>query len=100
MPENKMPVLFIGHGSPMNAIEDNEFSNSWHELAATLPKPKAIVCISAHWETNGVYVTASEHPETIHDFGGFPQALFNVSYNASGSTEIAKRIVDLVKISA
>jgi 4,5-DOPA dioxygenase extradiol len=93
----KTPVLFIGHGSPMNAIEDNEFRRGWQNLAASLPKPKAILCISAHWETDGVFVTASEQPETIHDFYGFPQALFDVRYNAPGSPELAKRITRLVK---
>jgi 4,5-DOPA dioxygenase extradiol len=94
---NKMPVLFIGHGSPMNAIEDNKFNRGWSELARKLPKPKAILCISAHWETNGVFVTAAEKPETIHDFGGFPQALFDVQYKAPGSPELARRVVELVK---
>lgn len=98
MPKTIMPVLFIGHGSPMNAIEDNEWSRGWRELARKLPKPKAILCISAHWETNGVFVTASKNPTTIHDFGGFPQALFNVSYNAPGSPELAQRIASLVKL--
>ncbi|MDP4187836.1 MAG: class III extradiol ring-cleavage dioxygenase, partial [Bacteroidota bacterium] len=68
-----MPLLFLGHGSPMNAIEENEFVKGWREIAGKLPRPKAILCISAHWETNGTYVTAMEKPETIHDFGGFPR---------------------------
>jgi 4,5-DOPA dioxygenase extradiol len=88
----KMPVLFIGHGSPMNAIEDNEFSQSWKKLGEKLPKPTAIVCISAHWETKGTFVTAMPKPQTIHDFGGFPQALFDVQYPASGNPELAKEI--------
>ncbi len=81
----KMPVLFVGHGSPMNAIEQNEYSKSWQELGKKLPKPVAILCISAHWETKGTFVTAMNQPPTIHDFGGFPQALFDAQYPAPGS---------------
>jgi len=84
-----MPSLFIGHGSPMNAIELNEFSLQWQKLGKELPKPKMILCISAHWETKGTFVTATPKPETIHDFGGFPQALFDVQYPAPGSKEWA-----------
>jgi 4,5-DOPA dioxygenase extradiol len=86
----KMPVLFVGHGSPMNAIEDNEFSKGWEQIGSTLARPNAIICISAHWETRGTYVTAMKHPKTIHDFGGFPKALFDVQYPAPGSPETAK----------
>ncbi len=92
----KMPVLFVGHGSPMNAIERNNFYRSWFELGRKLPKPKAVLCISAHWETRGVFVTASGKPETIHDFYGFPKALFDLQYPAPGDPLLAQRIAGLI----
>lgn len=94
--DEKMPVLFIGHGSPMNGIENNEFSQQWEKIGKEL-KPKAVLVVSAHWLTNGTHITAMDHPKTIHDFGGFPQELFEVQYPAPGDVQLAKETKDLIK---
>lgn len=95
--DQKMPVLFVGHGNPMNAIEDNEYSRAWAEVGKSLPQPNAILCISAHWETIGTQVTGKDKPRTIHDFGGFPRELFEFQYPAPGSIELAYLTKDTVK---
>jgi len=91
------PVLFIGHGSPMNAIDDNEFSKTWTSLGQQIPVPKAVLVISAHWLTKGTHITAMEQPRTIHDFGGFPDALFEVKYPAPGNPVLARETAALIK---
>ena len=92
-----MPVLFIGHGSPMNGIEHNEFSDSWAKLAKEIPLPKAILVISAHWLSRGTKITAMDFPETLHDFGGFPKKLFEVRYPAPGNPELAKETAAIIQ---
>lgn len=93
---DKMPVLFVGHGNPMNAITDNIYRKSWTEMGQQLPVPKAILCISAHWLTRGTAVTMTDHPQTIHDFGGFPQELFQQQYPAPGAVDYAKMTIEKV----
>ncbi|SFZ89956.1 4,5-DOPA dioxygenase extradiol [Flaviramulus basaltis] len=93
----RMPVLFLGHGSPMNGIEENQFTKGFQNISKTLPTPSAIVCISAHWYTKGTKVTAMELPKTIHDFGGFPQELYEQQYPAKGNPDLAKETKNLLK---
>ena len=94
---SKMPLLFVGHGNPMNAVADNEFTKGWENAGKSLMKPNAILCISAHWETQGTFVTAMDMPITIHDFYGFPEPLYQVSYPAPGSPDLAKNIKEMIK---
>ena len=94
--EQVMPVLFIGHGSPMNGIEDTEFSRRWTQMAKEIPTPKAVLVVSAHWFTKGTKITAMDFPKTIHDFGGFPKELYEVQYPAPGNPVLAKETADLL----
>jgi 4,5-DOPA dioxygenase extradiol len=93
----RMPVVFFGHGSPMNTLERNKYTESWRALGESIPQPKAILCVSAHWYTEGTAVTAMEKPKTIHDFYGFPQALFDVQYPAPGDPRLAGRVRGLLE---
>jgi len=92
-----MPALFIGHGSPMNGIEHNEFSNTWATVAKMIPAPQAVIVVSAHWLATGTKITAMEFPKTIHDFGGFPDELYNVQYPAPGNPDLAKETAALIQ---
>lgn len=94
--DEKMPLLFMGHGSPMNGIEDNEFSQRWRTIGQEITRPTAVLCISAHWLTRGTFITAMDNPKTIHDFGGFPQALFQVQYPAPGNPDLARETAGII----
>jgi 4,5-DOPA dioxygenase extradiol len=95
--EQPMPALFIGHGNPMNSLADNAYTRAWGAIGQALPRPRAVICVSAHWYIRGTRVTAMESPRTIHDFGGFPPAMYEVKYPAPGEPELAARVAELLE---
>jgi 4,5-DOPA dioxygenase extradiol len=92
-----MPAIFVGHGNPLNALQQNDYTNAWHTIGKSLRKPRAILVVSAHWYIPGTFVTAMGQPRTIHDFGGFPAELYQIKYDAPGSFELATRVKQLLE---